>query len=221
MDSPGSGPRPESVSVVLVDDHQMVREALAQVLGDHADIEVLGQAEDRRSAALAVEAHRPDVLVLDYSIPGGALPLIELLAGQAGAPRVIVLTVHESIHYAVRVLEAGAMGFVVKAAATEELIAAIHSARRGEVFISRRVSGRVIEQLRRPRKERTGLAALSARELELLRLLGAGLGLQEAAQRLGVSPSTASTYRARLLEKLSLEGTAGLIRFAIEHDVVG
>ncbi len=213
--------RAETVSVVLVDDHQMVREALAQVLGDHAGIEVLGQAADRRSAALAIASHRPDVVVLYYTIPGGSLPLIEQLAGEPDAPKVIVLTVHESIHYAVRVLEAGAMGFVVKADATEELIAAIHSARRGDVFISRRVSGRVIEQLRRPRRERTGLAALSAREFELLRLLGAGLGLQEAAQRLNVSTSTASTYRSRLLEKLSLDGTAGLIRFAIEHDVVG
>jgi len=209
------------VRIVLVDDHKMVRHALAQLLDDQPGIEVVGQAGDGFEAARAVAEHRPDVLVLDYTIPGGSMPLIEALSKESESPRIVVLTVHESIHYAVRVLEAGALAYVVKSEATEELVAALHAVHRDEVYISPKVSGRVLAQLRKPRKERLGLASLSPREFELLCLMGAGLSVVDAAKRLHIGTSTASTYRTRLMEKLALSSTAELIRFAIEQDLVG
>lgn len=135
--------------------------------------------------------------------------------------RVLVLTVHESIHYAVRVLERGAQGYVLKSDAARELLDAVAAASQGEIYISPRVSQRVIHHLRRPKTQRVGLESLSEREFELLRVLGSGMSLKECAGRLNISTSTASTYRTRLMEKLNLRTTAEIIRFALENDVVG
>ena len=208
------------IRVVLIDDHQMVREALGQILEDSGLIRVVGVGSTcARAQTLMVEL-KPDVLVLDYSLAdGSALPLIEDLSARGLGP-ILVLTVHESPHHAIRVLEAGAQGYVIKGAALAELVQGIQAVRRGEVYVSPALAPTVIAGLRRPRRERVGLQALSPREFELLRLLGSGLGLQDAARQLNVSTSTASTYRGRLLEKLELRGTADLIRFALEQGLV-
>jgi DNA-binding NarL/FixJ family response regulator len=162
------------------------------------------------------------VLVLDYSIPGGgAPPLIEDLVRLRCRTRILLLTVHESIHYAVKVLEAGAHGYVIKSAAVKEIVEAIRDVNQNEIYISPKISHRVIDHLRRPKRDRVGLDSLSVREFELLRYLGAGMSLKEAAKRQHISTSTASTYRARLMEKLSLDNTAQLIRYALENDIVG
>ncbi|HXV76483.1 MAG TPA: response regulator transcription factor [Candidatus Polarisedimenticolaceae bacterium] len=210
------------IRVVLADDHTMVREALAGILDQHDEIEVVGQASDGSEAVALVERLGPQVLVLDYSMPGNDAPkVIEALARAGLEVKILILTVHENIHYAVRVLESGALGYVVKTAAAQELVEAIRAVERGEVYISRAVSQRVLQQLRRPRTDRLGVGALSQREFELLRVLGAGLSLKECAEALNISTSTASTYRARLMQKLGLRTTAEIIRFALEHDVIG
>lgn len=210
------------IRVAIADDHAMVREALSSVLDDHPRIEVVAQSEDAAGAARLIRGGELDVLVLDYNMPGGgALSVLEGMAPSDQGVRVLVLTIHESIHYALRVIEAGADGFVVKSSAVEELVDAIESVHRGDVYVAPRFRRAVFDQLRRPRSGRVGLEALSSREFELLRLLGSGFGLSEAARSLKVSVSTASTYRARLLKKLDLELTSELIRFAIENDLCG
>jgi DNA-binding NarL/FixJ family response regulator len=210
------------IRVVLADDHAMVREALAQILEDSGCIRVVGQAADGPGAVDAAYHHRPEVLVLDYSMPGlGAPEVLSRLQQLVPCLKVLVLTVHENIHYCVQALECGAHGYVVKSSAVGELVDAIKAVAAGEVYISPKVSQKVMQHLRRPKKERIGLESLSQREFELLRLLGAGVGLKECAERLGISTSSASTYRARLLEKLNLHSTAEVIRFALENDIVG
>ena len=211
-----------AIRVVLADDHAMVREALAQILQESGCIQVVGQAANGAQALEAAAGARPDVLVLDYSMPGmDAGSAIEALLASFPRLKVLVLTVHENIHYAVKVLESGAHGYVVKSAAVAELVEAIQAVAAGECYISPRVSQRVIQHLRRPRRERVGLEALSPREFEVLCVLGAGLSLKECCRRLKISTSSASTYRARLMEKLNLPSTAALIRFALENDIVG
>ncbi len=206
--------------VAIADDHAMVREALARVLGDDSTLEVVAQAQDTGGAIRIIREDHPDVLVLDYNMPGGgALPVLEEIARTKSPVRVLVLTIHESAHYAIRAIEAGAHGFLVKSSAVEELLNAIAAVRRGEVYITPRMSQVVIEQLRQPKRFRTGIDALSTREFELLRILGSGQGLKEAALHLKISVSTASTYRARILKKLNLASTSELIRFAIEHEL--
>jgi len=210
------------IRVVLADDHAMVREALAQILQESGCIRVVGQAADGPSAVSAALKNRPDVLVLDYSMPGlGAPEVLASLAQQLPELHVLVLTVHENIHYCVKALECGAHGYVVKSAAVGELVDAIKAVAIGEVYISPKVSQKVLQKLRQPKKDRVGLDALSQREFELLRVLGAGMSLKECADRLNISTSSASTYRARLMEKLNLHSTADIIRFALENDIVG
>lgn len=204
-----------------MDDHAMVREALAQLLEESGRVEIVGHAADRHEAVSAAIEHRPEVLVLDYNIPGGgALPVIEHLARALPETRVLVLTVHESSHYAVRVIEAGAHGFLTKSAAARELVDAIRTVHAGRIHVPADLSAPVMLHLRNPRRDRLGVASLSARELEMLRLLGSGAGLKEAARYLGIGTSTASTYRTRILEKLELSSTGELIRFALEHGLV-
>ncbi len=214
----GSG----GIRVVLADDHAMVREALAQILEESGSIKVVAQAADGGQVHEAVSKTHPDLLVLDYSMPNFNAPsAIESLLRHYPGMKILLLTVHENIHYAVKVLESGAHGYVVKSAAVGELVDAIKAVADGEIYISPKVSQRVIHHLRRPKKDRVGLEALSQREFDLLRVLGAGMSLKEAARHLNISTSSASTYRTRLLEKLNLHSTAEVIRFALENDVVG
>jgi DNA-binding NarL/FixJ family response regulator len=200
----------------------MVREALAQILEDSGCIRVVGQASDGLQAlALAAESE-VDVMVLDYSMPKLDAPsAIETLLRKHPRLKILILTVHENIHYAVKVLESGAHGYVIKSAAVGELVEAIKAVAAGEIYISPKLSQRVIQHLRRPKKDRSGLEALSQREFELLRVLGSGMSLKECARHLNISTSSASTYRTRLMEKLNLRTTAEVIRFALENDIVG
>jgi len=209
---------PEQVRVAIVDDHAMVRQALAAVLADNPRLTVVAQGEDTASAFDVLRDVVPDVLVLDYNLPGGgALSVLEE-AERSGSPvRILILTLHENPLYAVRVLQAGANGFLLKSSAMEELLAAIDSVQKGEIFITPRLSRDVIDRLRRPPQTRTGIDSLSTREFELLRILGRGEGLKQAAAQLNIGVSTASTYRSRLLKKLELDSTSELIRFALEN----
>ena len=210
------------IRVVLADDHAMVREALAQFLDENESIEVVGQVADGYQLLDIVVATMPDVVVLDYNMPqSSALATIEGLMHRFPKIKIVVLTVHESIHYATKVLESGAHGFVVKSAAVNELVDAIRAVSEGDVYVSPRVSRPILQHLRQPRKERSGLEALSPREFEILRLLSGGMSLKECARQLNISASSAQTYRARLVEKLKLNSTPELIRFALENDIVG
>jgi len=207
--------------VVLADDHAMVREALARILNDSGQVTVVGQASDGTQALAAIEETRPQVVVLDYSMPHQDAPqVIEVLTERHPSIKILVLTVHENIHYAVRVLESGAHGYLIKSAAVEELVEAINTVRGGGIYVSPKVSQEVLQHMRRPKRERVGLESLSQREFDFLRIYSSGKGLQECAKQMGVSSSTASTYRARIMEKLNLQSTSALIRFALEQNVV-
>jgi len=210
------------IRVLLADDHVMVREVLAQFLDESGCIQVVGQAANADQVFEVAGATKPDVIVLDYGMPrSDALTTIETLLVRHPKSKVVVLTVHENIHYAVKVLESGAHGYVVKSAAVSELVDALRAVSEGEVYISTKVSQSVLKHLRQPRKERLGMESLSQREFETLRLLGAGMSLKECAHHLDISASSASTYRARVMEKLKLNTTAELIRFALQNEIVG
>ena len=208
------------ISVVLADDHTMVRESLARVLEDSGRVDVKGQASDGRELLDVVQRERPDFVVLDYSMPELDGPrAIEALLKEHTRLKLLVLTVHENVHYAVRALEAGAHGYMIKSAAVDELVAAIDSVWRGDIYVSPKVSHEVWALMRRPKRDREGMDALSGREFDALRILGSGKSLQDCAHEMDVSVSTVSTYRARVLEKLNLANTAELIRYAVENEI--
>ncbi len=213
----GSGP----VRVVLADDHEMVREALAQILGAENSIKVIGQAKDGEEALAIIAKDRPDLLVLDYSMPGMAAPaVLDILEERGEKLKVIILTVHENIHYAVRMLERGVHGYVIKSSAVSDLVEAIEAVHQGKVWVSPQVSQTVIHHLRRGPARGTLVERLSRREFEVLSILGKGTSLKGCAHQLGIGVSTASTYRARIMEKLDLTSTAEIIRFALENGLV-
>ena len=207
-------------SVVLADDHAMVRESLARVLNESGEITVLGQASDGLELLKVVRQEQPECVVLDYSMPKLDAPhAIEKLLAEHKSLKILVLTVHENVHYAVRVLETGAHGYMIKSAAVDELVEAIRTVSQGDVYISPKVSAEVWSRMRRPKRDREGIETLSQREFDAFRILSSGASLQECASRMKVSTSTVSTYRSRVLDKLNLATTAELIRFAMENDL--
>lgn len=215
-------PSSKQIKVILADDHAMVREGLAQILMESEGIVVVEQAGDGADAVRLVKLKQPDVVVLDYTMPktDGAAATKQIRSA-CPSVKILILTVHENIHYAIKALEAGAHGFLLKAAAVEELVRGIKAVSAGKTYISPAISEKLVENLPATKSDRSGINALSAREFELLRLLGSGMRLQECARTMRVTESTASTYRSRLLEKLALNSTADIIRFALENGIIG
>lgn len=209
------------MKLVLADDHTMVRESLARVLESEPALTVVGQAGDGEELWEVVARQQPDFLVMDYSMPKHqAVDAVKQFLKQWPKLRIIVLTVHENIHYAVHVLDAGAHGYLIKAAAVDELLKAIETVRHGNIYVSRQIAERVWQQRRNNKGEKTGLALLSARELEVLRLLAEGKSLQECATQIGIKVSTVSTYRTRIVDKLGMQSTSELVRFAVQAGIV-
>lgn len=210
-----------TIRVLLADDHVMIREGLSQILEECERIRVVDQASNGAEVLESAAQTRPDVIVLDYSMPGMDAPFaIKQIRAQFPSAKILILTIHENIHYAVKVLECGAHGYVIKSAAVQELVEAIEAVDQGEVYISSNISQNILQHLRKPKSKRVGLDALSHREFELLRTLGSGMSLKQCAGYLNISTSTASTYRSRLMDKLNLHSTAEIIRFALENNIV-
>jgi len=212
----------EKIRVLLADDHDMVREGLCRILEETDDISVVGQADNGLDAVNLAEKVEPDVVVLDYTMPEldgmGATERIRMLLPNT---KILILTVHDNIQFAIRILEAGAHGFLLKEEAPGELIAAIRDVKVGKIPISPKIMEKLTARLRQNKQAKVGLDILSPREFDLLCHLGSGKPLRECAKCMNIGDSTASTYRSRLLEKLQLKTTGDLIRFALENGLVG
>lgn len=210
---------PTAIRVALVDDHSMVRQALAAVLDAELDVEVVAQGGTCREAIELLDDNAADLLVLDYNLPdGGAIDVLEHLRAAPDPIPVLVLTVNESVHYALRTLAAGASGFMIKSSAVEELVEAIRTIRRGETYVAPQHRTKVLASSTAGRG--AGIGSLSTREFEILRELAAGRSLKETAFKHDISLSTVSTYRSRIMKKLGLRSSSELIRFALENGVL-
>jgi DNA-binding NarL/FixJ family response regulator len=203
--------------VILADDHAVVREGLKALVNGQPDMEVVGEAGDGRAAVQQVQELRPDVVVMDVSMPevSGA-QAAEQLKQSCPLVKVLALTVHEDKGYLRQLLAVGAAGYVLKRAAAEELIHAIRTVAAGGVYLDPTLAGKVVGGF--VRNPATGTPAgedLSERETEVIRLLARGHSNKEIAARLGLSIKTVETYRARSLEKLGLNSRADLVRYAV------
>lgn len=209
------------VRVMLVDDHAVVRAGLRLLINGQADMEVVAEADNGGEALRRAAADRPDLIVLDLTLPGGGLELIERLATSDPAPQLLVLTMHDDPAYVRAALAGGATGYAVKTMSEQELLAAIRAVSRGQVFVDlddEQRTASVFKSLpyRGGKGSASGMAKLSEREAEVLRLLGQGFGNQEVAEQLDLSPKTVATYRARIAEKLGLKTTADFVKFATD-----
>ena len=206
--------------IMLADDHALVREGLKQLIDGEPDMEVVGEAGDGLQACQQVAALRPDVLVLDLSMPGlSGLQATEQLR-QAGTPvKVLVLSMHEEEGYLRQLLRAGASGYVLKRAAAGELTRAVRTVAAGGMYIDPMLAGKFVDLYvdhpatgRRPAGHE-----LSARETEVLRLLAWGYINKEIAQKLNISIKTVETYKARLMAKLELRSRVDIVRYALRQ----
>jgi len=216
--------RTPPIRILLADDHGIVRAGLRALLEAQPDLRVVAEAADGPSAVALVRQHTPTVAVTDLSMPGGGLETIREITALGLPTRVLVLTVHAEERYLLPVLEAGGSGYVRKASAHTDLLQAIRTVARGEVFLDpaatktllRGYLGRV-----RTGQETDLVEVLSERERDVVRLTAEGHTAQQAADILSLSPKTVETYRHRAMQKLGLTNRAELVRYALRAGLLG
>ena len=213
----------DKIRVLLVDDHAVLRAGLEALLGLEPDLEVVGKASTGEEAIERVGAVRPDVVIMDLGMPGmGGLEATRQIAAANSGARVLVLTSHAEEEYLLPVLEAGGSGYVKKTSADEDLISAIRTVARGEVFLYPSATKLLLNGFRKAeaRGEASPVEELSEREREVLQLTAEGYSSVETGKKLFLSPKTVDTYRSRLMQKLGLAHRAELVRFALDNGLL-
>jgi DNA-binding NarL/FixJ family response regulator len=207
-------------SVLIVDDHPIVREGLRALLNQQPDLRACAEATNSREALEALAAHKPDAALVDVALNReNGLELISLL--KSADPRIVVLalSMHDEFLFAERALRHGASGYVMKHEATDQLLTALRQVLCGKTFYSNAVTERLLRSLSpNPRSEqRVGVERLSARELEVFRLIGMGLSTTEIAKQLHISNKTVETHRLRVKDKLEVETATQLVVLAVQY----
>jgi DNA-binding NarL/FixJ family response regulator len=210
--------------VLLAEDHTIVRKGLHALLDAEAAIEVIGEAQDGREALAKAEQLRPDVVVMDITMPGlNGLEATRLIKKRFPEVKVLILTVHSDEEYIRQILRAGASGYLVKQAAPHELTSAIQAVQRGESYLSPSVSKKVVEEYVRHAAgaaEEDSCERLTDREREVLQLIAEGSSTRDIAEMLHMSVKTAESHRARVMRKLDIHSTAELTQYAIRKGVI-
>ena len=208
------------IRILVADDHAVVRRGVLQILEEAYDMVVTGEASTGREVLQLVQENDYDVILLDIAMPeSSGLEILKQLRTFKPELQVLILSMYPEKQYAVRALKAGATGYLTKESAPDELIAAIRKVSLGEKYISLSMAEELATQLG-DRTEKAPHEALSDREYQVMRLLATGKTVTEVAAELSLSVKTVSTYRIRVLEKLGLENTAGIIRYALQRGVV-
>jgi DNA-binding NarL/FixJ family response regulator len=206
-------------TVLLVDDHEIVRRGLAQLIAQDPGLTVCGEAATVQEALRAAAELRPDAAVVDLSLgEEDGLDLIKDLHIRFPDTRVLVLSMHDETFYAERVLRAGARGYVMKDRPAEEFVAALRKVLRNEIAVSTAMADRALQAIAGGKRDlhQSPVDALTDRELQVFRLIGQGLSTGEIAARLHLSVKTVETYRAHLKEKLQVRDASGLLQYAIQ-----
>ena len=212
-----SNPITGAITVVLADDHQLLREGLVRLLAAEVDLEIVDQASNGHEVLEVLRRQAVDVLVTDLSMPGiPAMDLIKRVKSEFPDVAVLVLTMHAEEQYALRAFRSGANGYLTKDVAGEQLVGAIRKVASGGAYVSPGLGERLAIGLRElqgaPRHEQ-----LSNREFEVYRLIVGGQRLTDIADELHLSIKTISTHKARIMEKLGVDSTASLVRYGMEH----
>ena len=212
----------DRIRVLLADDHAVLRAGLRALLAGEPDMEVIGEAENGVEAVQKCRELEPDVVVLDIAMPrGNGLEVIRQLRSMRLGSKVLVLTMHDEEQYLLQVLQAGGSGYLRKASADTELMEAIRTVHRGDVFLYPSATALLLEDYRGRREDNEdGFDALSEREREVLGLTAAGYTNQEIADKLVISAKTVDTYRFRLMEKLNLHHRSELVKLALKHGLL-
>ena len=209
-------------SVALVDDHRLLRDGLRAVIEASGEFEVVAEGSDGREAIDLAAKHQPDIVVLDIWMPN--LSGIEAVSGirrKSPGTRVVMMSQHDTGSYVQSALREGACGYVLKTAASDELLAALRAAMENKCFLSPEVAQTVVESFTQPAGDlESPLDGLTGREREILQLIAEGLSSKEVATRLSISVRTVESHRSAVMGKLGVHKVAGLVRFAIREGVI-
>jgi DNA-binding NarL/FixJ family response regulator len=205
--------------VLLVDDHPGFRRGVSSLLSQEADLTICGEASSAPMALEAMRQLKPDIAIVDISMPGtNGIELIKLMLSEQPKLKILVLSMHDESLWGLRALRAGAKGYVMKAEAMENVLNAVRKVLQGEIHISPRFNDRLVFKAIQSIDNGMGspVDKLSDRELEVLRLLGKGFGTRDVAGELHLSVKTIETHRAHIKEKLGFKDPGEMIRFAID-----
>ncbi|MEI6463160.1 MAG: response regulator transcription factor [Verrucomicrobiota bacterium] len=219
--SPSSAPAPALPAkrgILVVDDHPFMRAGLAQLIERQADLRVCGEAGNPAEALQELRKSRPDLVLTDLTMPGrSGLEFIKDLRAMSPELTILVISMHDEVVYAERALRAGARGYIMKEAGGENLLTAIRQVLRGEVYVSPRMSARILEGIStvRPRGSKSPIEKLTDREFEVFQLIGHGKSTRDIAEQLHLSPKTVDVHRSNIKAKLELGDVTALIRHAV------
>jgi DNA-binding NarL/FixJ family response regulator len=209
---------PSGVRILLVDDHPMVRERLAEVITREPDLKVCAEAEDRVTALKAIQETNPDLAIVDLALKSSSgLELIKDVHTRWPQLKVLVVSMHDESLYAERVLRAGARGYITKQEATRNILLAIRRVLGGNIYLNEKTATTVISRLTTPSRVESGSLSdrLTDRELQVFEMTGNGLSIREIAAQLHIDVKTVETYRIRIRDKLDLKGSSELLQLAI------
>lgn len=223
-----------AISVLLVDDHELVRRGLRSFLGNRSDIVIAGEAENGEQALALAQEKKPDVVIMDISMPGmDGMEVTRRLKEECPQCHVLALTVHDDKQYFIEMLSAGASGYVTKQAAADELGAAILAVSAGQVYLQPALARWLLEDYQRLIRDAelnaiqppadsdlVGLDVLSARESQVLEMVAQGLNNQVIGERLELSPKTIARHRERIMHKLNMHSRTELVKFAIRTGLI-
>ncbi|MBD3415047.1 MAG: response regulator [Candidatus Aminicenantes bacterium] len=212
------------ITVLLAEDHTIVRKGLRSLLSQTQGIKVIGEAENGREAVKLVEKHHPELVVMDISMPLlNGLEATRQIKKRFPKTQVLILTVHDNEEYLFEIIKAGASGYIVKKAALEELLMAVQAVSKGETFFSPTVSTKIIKKLLKKKEtleQEPPHSYLTEREREVLQLIAEGYSNKEIAEILFISVKTVEAHRSHIMEKLDLHKAADLTKYAIEHRII-
>lgn len=209
--------------VYLIDDHPIVREGLSRIFKQETDMELVGSSETAAAGLRETLAAKPDVILVDLNMPDrDGIELLSTLHAQLPAAKLVVLSGYEDEYRVAEALRAGAQGYLVKSALVTEVVDGIRHVMAGGAPLSPRVAGAVVRAMRRGAHSDSagGIEALTPRELQVLRLLAAGVSTRETAQRLTISPKTVETHRVRIYSKLGVKSAVELTRVAVRMGLI-
>ena len=205
------------ISVLIAADHPVVRIGLKQMLGEIPDVACIGEAASGAEVQERVKARNYDIILLDISMPGNGMEILKDLKKLNPRQKVLMMSIYPEQQYAVRALKAGADGYLTKDSAPDELVNAIHKIVSGHKYVSPSLAEKLINELKP--QSRPFHNDLSDREYQVLCLVAEGKSSTEIARAMGLSIKTVSTYRSRMLRKLSLDNTAEAVRYAVERGI--
>lgn len=214
---PPPNPRKGKTRVLLIDDHPILRKGLAQLINQEPDLEVCGECEEAPKGFEAAVTLNPDVAVVDVSLKGGnGIELIKNIKARCPDLPILVLSMHDEALYAERALRAGGLGYIMKAEATEKVLGAIRQVVKGEIFLSDKMKGKMLQQMAFGKSKiiTSPIESLTDRELEVFRLIGEGRSTRQIAEELHLSVRTVEAYREYIKDKLNLKNATELVQHA-------